>query len=217
MRIKRNFIQFLAIPLVLLVLISILVQCKSKAKDTKLKTKISGTIEDEYYVSPGRLFKIKIPVVGEFGGIVEDKGNDKEPIFVCFRDNYSNLYVYFISSYPTEKSCEYDLEKSRTSPTFQGEEKVETPRGTEIWTYHIQKEGGTKSYRKMLGNGKMGELIKTDLYLTRTCLKFGNRVYLFMVGVNNTMGTIQYNNKEKLFQLSKEKLEEFISGFVSMI
>jgi hypothetical protein len=209
---KSNFNLYCIILLMVsLLAIGMLGQCTARREGKKLKTKISGTIEGEYYVSPGRLFKMKIPVSGSLGGTVEDKGNEKEQIFVLFMDDF--MYVYLILSIPTDKSCEYNLAKARTKLDFQGEETVTTPRGSEIWTRHLLKGGSPKSYREMQKDGKWGKPKRDDMYVTRTCFRVGNRVYIFSVGCINTQGTIQYNNKERLFEASKKQLKKFLEGF----
>ena len=214
MNIKNKFNLLCVILLMVsLLAISTAVQSCNGRQDTKLKTKISGTIEGEYYVSPGRIFKVKIPVLGEFGGHVEDKGNEKETIFVLLDDYF---HFYTILSIPTAKSCESNLAIARTKEDFQGQETVITSRGSELWTFHFMKEGSPRSYRERQRDGTWGKPKRDNAYITRTCFRVGNRVYLLSAGLINKEGTVHYNNKEKSFALSKEQLEKFLEGFLCL-
>jgi tetratricopeptide (TPR) repeat protein len=180
---------------------------KTNGEGLKLKTKITGTIVDNYYVSPDHSFKVKVPVEGNLGGKVSDRLLGPENIIVAFTDDFGDMYL--IQSSIGGKSCEQKNIEEKILSTYVSEESVTTERGKETWMQHFLKEGSPIVSRHLTGKTENERKPKRlDLYLTKTCIQIGSRIFIVSAGV-----TAKTNDKKsRLLKASKEKLEVFLEG-----
>lgn len=193
-------------------LIIFLAQCGPGATDKDLITKITGSIEDTYYISPGKLFKVDIPVSGFMGGCIRDDGDENEKFVVEFygtREHYEYAVFTIISDVPAEQL----LENIRKSPWFHGVDTIETPWGPKTCTQYLKKEGSISGYRQMQRDGTQGERKRDDVYVSQVHIKIGKRYYLLSVGAVDKPGNFTYKDKNKLFPKAGKRLDFFVKRF----
>lgn len=193
--------------ILILLIIHLSFEGQLNGKDRRLKTSITGTIVDDYYISPDRSIRVKVPVTGSMGGRVSDKLMGPEDILVAFLDDLGNFYL--ISSVMGGKSCGQISEEVRQLPNFVKEETVTTERGEQTWQQVFLKEGSPLVTRQLTGKTVDDRKPKKlDLYLTRTCLPIGSRT--FIVGAGVTAHAL--DKKSDLLTASKNRLKKFLDG-----
>lgn len=197
----------LKVPLVFLMLIGAAVLGASMPGwAVSIKKHIKGSIKGDVYTSPGKEFRVAVPVDESAGGAVRDeqgKAGDVELSQVIFTDDFGSFYRIICTK--TSRSVD---EMMGTFHDIRDQKNTEGPYGRELRVIDVEPEGSEMTITT-IQPGKPTEVVKPDLITANVLLSINGHVYHVVAGY------MAFRDKgvEREKQMVITRLEQFLAGF----
>jgi hypothetical protein len=171
-----------------------------------LKKDIRGSLKNDVYTSPGRDFRVHVPVHEATGGAVRDesgKRGDTEIAQVIFTDDFGAFYR--IVSMKTTRSMDdvmnvfHDVRKKQI---------LQTVRGREIHVIDVEKEGAEIAVTT-IDNGDAPKVQKPDLVTANIIFTANGRIYHLIAGYT----LFGNRNVEEASDEVRQDVEVLLAGF----
>lgn len=197
----------LKVPLVFLMVIGAAVLGASMPGwAVSIKKHIKGSIKGDVYTSPGKEFRVAVPVDESAGGAVRDeqgKGRDVELSQVIFTDDFGSFYRIICTK--TSRSVD---EMMGVFHDIRDKTTTEGPYGRELRIIDVEPEGSEMTITTITP-GSPTEVTKPDLITANVLFSINGRVYHVVAGY------MAFRDKgvESEKQMVITRLEKFLAGF----
>lgn len=195
----------LKVPLVfLMVIVAAVLGASVPGWAVSIKKHIKGSIKGDVYTSPGKEFRVAVPVDESAGGAVRDEqGKDVEISQVIFTDDFGSFYR--IISTKTSRSVD---EMMGVFHDIRDKKNTEGPYGRELRVIDVEPEGSEMTITT-IKPGSPTEVVKPDLITANVLFSINGRVY------HVAAGYMAFRDKgvEREQNMVITRLEQFLAGF----
>ena len=169
-----------------------------------IKKHIQGSINGDVYTSPGKEFRVAVPVDESAGGAVRDEQLKSAKISqVIFTDDFGSFYRVICTK--TSRSLDqmtgvfHDIRDKKTT---------EGPYGPELRVIDVEPEGAEMTITT-IKRGSPTEVVRPDLITANVLFSINGRVYHVVAGY------MAFRDKgvDREKQMVITRLEKFLAGF----
>jgi hypothetical protein len=201
---KDNMPIKLKVPLFFLMVIVAAVLGASMPGWAVFKKHIKGSIKGDVYTSPGKEFRVAVPVDESAGGAVRDEqGKDVEISQVIFTDDFGSFYRIVCTK--TSRSVD---EMMGVFHDIRDKKTTEGPYGRELRVIDVEPEGSEMTITT-IKPGSSTEVVRPDLITANVLFSMNGRIYHVVAGY------MAFRDKgvEREQQMVISRLEQFLAGF----